>query len=135
MVRYFESDFRPVLALCEEKDLTFVEAERSLFGCDHAEVGGAVARKWGFHSELIQAVEQHHSNEISDSQPMLDTVVMANLVAKTLAVGLGAEGMNLWIDNRCPIRLGVDFKGFCLICACVAERLENIKEAFGISLN
>jgi putative nucleotidyltransferase with HDIG domain len=133
MVRYFESDFRPVLSLCEEKDITFVEAERELFGCDHAEVGGAVAKKWGFPEEIILAVERHHDFEVLEPQPILDTVVMSNLVAKTLAAGLGAEGMNLWIDNRCPSRLGLDFKGFCIVCACVAERLDQVKQSFGIT--
>jgi putative nucleotidyltransferase with HDIG domain len=133
MVRYFESDFRPVLALCQEKDITFVEAERELFGCDHAEVGGAVAKKWGFPEEIILAVERHHDFEVLEPQPVLDTVVMSNLVAKTLATGLGAEGMNLWIDNRCPSRLGLDFKGFCIVSACVAERLDEVKNSFGIS--
>ncbi len=134
MVRYFESDFRPVLALCDKKDLTFVEAERELFGCDHAEIGGAVARRWGFPKEIILAIERHHDFEIIESQPVLDTVVMSNLVAKTLATGLGAEGMNLWIDHRCPSRLNLDFKGFCLVCACVVEQLENIKDRFGMSM-
>jgi putative nucleotidyltransferase with HDIG domain len=132
MVRYFEGDFRPVLALCEENDCTYFEAERQLFGCDHAEVGGAVARNWGFPEEVTLAIEKHHLAGNGEAHPALDTVVLSNLVAKTLAVGLGAEGMNLSVDSQCPKRLGIDFDGFCLICTSVAERLDELRGNFSV---
>ncbi|HSR49830.1 MAG TPA: HDOD domain-containing protein, partial [Acidobacteriota bacterium] len=40
MVRYMEADVDDILELCRTHNLTFVDAERQLFGCDHAEVGG-----------------------------------------------------------------------------------------------
>ena len=92
-------------------------------------------RGWGFPEEITIAVERHHDFEVIEPLPVLDTVVMSNLVAKTLGAGLGAEGMNLWIDDRCPSRLKIDFKEFCLICACVTERIEGVKESFGVSEN
>jgi len=133
MVRYFKADFRGVLKLCEEKDMAFVEAERELFGCDHAEVGGAVAREWGFPEEVRDAIERHHQTPLEDSHPVLDTVVISNLVAKTLAAGLGAEGLNFTVDNAARRRLQLDFNAFCRICSEVEASMANVRQSFGLS--
>lgn len=131
MVRYFKVDFSEVLNLCEESGLTFVEAERELFGCDHAEVGGTIAEKWNFPPEVREAISRHHDEDLEDSSPVLDTVVMANLAAKTLGIGLGAEGLNLRIDDRCGQRLGINVDTFCAICADLQDQVDELKKMNG----
>lgn len=132
MVRYFKTDYRDVLTLSESKDISFVEAEHELFGCNHAEVGGAVAGEWGFPEEVRDAIERHHDVPLGESHPVLDAVVMANLVAKTLAAGLGAEGLNFGVDENVRKRLGLGFKSFCRICSRVEEQISQLRQAYGI---
>ncbi|HON00507.1 MAG TPA: HDOD domain-containing protein [Acidobacteriota bacterium] len=132
MVRYFKADFKGVLKLAEEKDVSFVEAERQLFGCDHPEVGGAMAREWGFPEEVRDAIERHHTTDLQDSHPVLDTVIVSNLVAKTMATWLGAEGLNFEVDLGVRDRLKLTFNRFCQICAAVETRMEHVRNAYGI---
>ena len=47
---------------------------------------------------------------------MLDAVVIANMVAKNIGTGLGAEGFNLAVDSQCVNRLGLDFTRFARVC-------------------
>lgn len=47
----------------EEGDLEIHEAERRLFGFDHADVGGALLSKWKFPTKLKEIVEHHHYPE------------------------------------------------------------------------
>ncbi len=82
MVRYLDADFRVILATRDEQQISFVEAERQVFGCDHAEVGGAIAERWGFPGEIREAIARHHEYPLIESTPLLDAVVMANMVAK-----------------------------------------------------
>ena len=63
MVRYMKADFSAILAVRDHHDITFVEAERELIGCDHAEVGGEVARHWGFPADIQEAIARHHETE------------------------------------------------------------------------
>jgi putative nucleotidyltransferase with HDIG domain len=93
MVRFAKADFPSARRRARERNLHPVEAERELFGCDHTEVGGVVAREWGFPENVTDAIQRHHDCPLEDSHPVLDTVVVANLVAKTLAAGLGAEAL------------------------------------------
>jgi len=45
MVRHLKADVGVILQHCRDEKTTFVEAERALFGTDHAAVGAAMARK------------------------------------------------------------------------------------------
>ncbi len=132
MVRYLQVEVFTILQRCNEKGITFVEAEQELFGFDHAEVGATVAKKWNFPAEVTLAIENHHKNPVPDTHPIIDAVVIANLVAKTVGIGLGAEGMNFTIDHACRQRLGLSFEAFCRISAATAVSLNDLKTAYGI---
>jgi putative nucleotidyltransferase with HDIG domain len=132
MVRYLESDVKILLKYCEENQATFVEAELALFGCDHAEVGGEMARKWGFPTEVRRAIEEHHRMPIANPDPTLDAVMLANLAAKSAGVGLGAEGLNMRIDFAgCRERLGLSLEGFERVIAQTAIWARDLKVNYG----
>jgi HD-like signal output (HDOD) protein len=131
IVRYLKADVSTLLAVCDRDGISFVEAERRILGCDHAEVGGAVARHWRFSEETIRAVEEHHRVPLDNPAPILDAVILANLVAKTLGAGLGAEGMNFDLDVQVPRRLGIDTGTFCRIVLKTSLRLRSLSEAYG----
>jgi len=133
MVRFFKAEFQAVLELSGRKDISFVEAERELFGCDHAEVGAAVAREWAFPDDVRDAIERHHETQLEASHPVLDTVIVSNLVAKTLAAGLGAEGLDFSVDEGVRQRLGLNFAKFCQICGRVEDQMSRVRQVFGIN--
>ncbi|HSR69170.1 MAG TPA: HDOD domain-containing protein [Acidobacteriota bacterium] len=133
MVRYMEADVDDILDLCRQEHLTFVEAERKLFGCDHAEVGAAIGRKWAFPQPIVDAIEKHHQVPLQDPTPSLDAVILANLVSKTIGIGLGAEGLNLRADDGSYQRLGLDFRAFCRVCANTSVQVAELKQAYGIA--
>jgi putative nucleotidyltransferase with HDIG domain len=129
MVRYLDADVAKILELCEEEKLSFVEAEKELFGCDHAEVGGSMARNWGFPEVITAAIERHHQYPPSNPNPMLDAVMLANLTAKTIGVGLGAAAMNIRIDDTgCRERIGLTLEGFERVCAQTAIWLQDFRK-------
>jgi putative nucleotidyltransferase with HDIG domain len=132
MVRYLKADSSAIVNMCQEKNLTFVEAERELFGCDHAEVGGAMARKWSFPETITNTIERHHETEPKDPDLMLDAVVLANLAAKTVGVGLGAAGMNYRADIAgAKSRIGITHEGFERVCVQTATWVQDLKQNYG----
>jgi HD-like signal output (HDOD) protein len=133
IVRYMKADVGQLLKQCRERNITFVEAERAVLGCDHAEVGGTLARMWRFPGDIVDALERHHAPPRGESTPTLDAVILANLVAKTLGTGLGAEGMNFSLDTHSAQRQGIGFAGFCRVCARTSLRIEELKQASGLS--
>jgi putative nucleotidyltransferase with HDIG domain len=132
MVRYLQADVSAIIALRDQKQIAFVEAERELFGCDHAEVGGEMARRWGFPDDIQTAIARHHDMPLAESTPTLDAVVLANLAAKTVGTGLGAEGMDIRLDDRCQRRLKLDFAGFSRVCVQTMVWLKELKASYGV---
>src|SRR5262249_4434702 len=132
MVRHLKADVALIVQYCRDQRVTFVEAGRALFGTDHAAVGAAIAKKWKFPEATTDAIERHHDAELHDSTPVIDAVVTANLVVKTIGMGLGAEGLNLRVDMSCPRRLGLDFESFSRVCVQTTMWIDDVRETHGL---
>ena len=114
--RYLKADVKELVSHARTRGITFVEAEREVLGVDHAEVGAAMAEHWRFPPLITDAIRRHHSPPFTDPTPVLDAVVVANVVAKTIEVGLGAEGLNFAVSPESAQRLGLGFAAFGRVC-------------------
>jgi len=71
-----------------------IDAEAEVYGYNHAEIGAALAEKWGFPSLLVQIIEMHHLNN-NKLEAIDDTVTakgvacvnLANYFCKSLGIG------------------------------------------------
>jgi len=116
-----------IRAHAQAKGITFVAAERDLFGVDHAEVGGAIADAWKFPEVVAEAIARHH-DEHPPAGPVLDAVVIANVVAKSIGAGLGDEGLNFMFDAASASRLGLDFPALARVCLQTEEGLRELRK-------
>lgn len=55
----FENQMRKIIALAAEKDITYDQAEREVFGCNHAEICAFLLAIWGLPASIIEAVGFH----------------------------------------------------------------------------
>jgi putative nucleotidyltransferase with HDIG domain len=116
MSRCLNADVETIVDHAKRHGVTFVESEQQLFGVNHAAVGAAIAVDWQFPEVVTDAIARHHDGHLGASTPVLDAVVIANMVAKNIGMGLGAEGFNLTVDSECVRRLGLDFTRFARVC-------------------
>jgi putative nucleotidyltransferase with HDIG domain len=130
--RYLKADVRELVSHARTRGITFVEAEREVLGVDHAAVGAAMAEAWQFPAEIIDAIRRHHSPPFTNPTVVLDAVALANVVAKTIETGLGAEGLNFAVDLGSYQRLGVDFATFGRVCLQTDSWLREMTRANGI---
>jgi putative nucleotidyltransferase with HDIG domain len=90
-----DSDAERYQAVVEQvynERVSFSEAERRVFGFNHAEVGVLLVLKWHFSPELGKVVQFHHNDDFSAIQPpevgrLTAAVSLANLAARKLGVG------------------------------------------------
>lgn len=86
---------------CIQKgSLTLVEAERRIFGFDHAYVGARLAEKWNLPASLISMLEYHHNPagalpELRDDAAL---IYAANIMSYRLKKGLGQPLISLEDD-------------------------------------
>ena len=93
------SRFEKALARCRSKGVASFEAERALFGSDHAEVGGWLAERWGLPPDVVEAIACHHRPETAERNRALASLVhVANSLAQRAgypwASGLDAGGLD-----------------------------------------
>lgn len=132
MVRYLSAKVPSIHAVCQEKNITFVEAERELFDCDHAEVGSAMAHKWSFPEPITQAIARHHEVNTVEPDPMLDAVVLANLAAKIVRDGTEASPASTPDLSGAEKRIGLTWEGFERVCMQTGAWLQDLKHNYGI---
>ena len=81
-----------------------IEAERRVLGFTEADLGGALALRWNFPDELVDAVAHHalELDQIPDQQSLAACVVRARLFAHSLGVtdGVASERPESDDDSR-----------------------------------
>ncbi|MBN2654285.1 MAG: HDOD domain-containing protein [Nitrospirae bacterium] len=70
-----EASYAQVIEMAESTEFRYTEAEAEIFGYDHTDAGGVVARAWNL-SHALQAVMEHHH---SDTYPGGLTVQQTSL--------------------------------------------------------
>ena len=57
---YIDKDMGNLIELAQKEKLSLIEAEREVFGIDHAELGGIITENWQFPSMLSKSIKNHH---------------------------------------------------------------------------
>ena len=124
--RYLKVDAREVTAYAAQHEVTWSEAERRLIGFDHTIIGAVVAEHWHFPADVALAIRHHHDSGATHDSRLLDAVMLANLVAKMVGAGLGAEGLNFGVSASVHERLSLDFTVFAKICLTTQEAMRDL---------
>lgn len=124
--RYLRVDARELTTYAGEHGVTCTEAERQLLGFDHTMIGAAVAEHWHFPADVAFAIRHHHDSDAAAESPVLDTVVLANIVAKMVGAGLGAEGLNFSVNPSVHTRLNVTFELVARLCLTTQDALREL---------
>jgi HD-like signal output (HDOD) protein len=95
VMAYVGAAFYPRVTACLSGDtVTWEEAERSVFGYDHAEVGARLLRSWRFPEHFAQAVEFQLKPEAAPPEvvPLVAQLHAARYVAVCLGPGVTEGG-------------------------------------------
>jgi putative nucleotidyltransferase with HDIG domain len=122
-----ESVFRMIAA--EIPPVTCEQAERSVLGFSHADIGADIALSWQLPATIVEAIRHHHSTNYTE-EPVTDAVKAANIVARTIGEGIGNEGMSLAVDADLGKRLGLSRDQFETVCANSSRRLSTVLSMF-----
>ncbi len=73
--------------------------EEEKYGVDHAVIGEMLAKLWGFPPELASLIRKHH-DPAEAGTPMVNAVMLADLLAKQLKIGYdGDDGLYEDLNN------------------------------------
>jgi putative nucleotidyltransferase with HDIG domain len=73
--RYFRNEYRRIAEILVDTDLNAIEAEESVLGVTHAEVGGWLAERWNLPDHLVEAISYHHTPSRADKNKDLVALI------------------------------------------------------------
>ena len=79
--------------IIENEDKSFDDAEKTILGLDHAEVGGKLLVKWGFPPAIVDAVAKHHAPAVDDDTDLVNVVRMADTLSIIMGYETGIDGL------------------------------------------
>ncbi|MCZ8096265.1 MAG: HDOD domain-containing protein [Acidovorax sp.] len=74
------------IAWAEEHDMPHSEAEHTLLGIDHTELGEWVCRHWRFSSDVVEAIAGHHRPPPAGPVSLIDVVHVADAITHALDI-------------------------------------------------
>lgn len=93
--------------LVERREHSLVEAEETVLGTDHAEIGAVLLRKWRLPEIIIEAVANHHRPPV-EPKPQLSTVVhLADVLAHEVGASPGWSSFAVRAEEETVEALGI----------------------------
>ena len=115
----------------EEGNREHVSYERRVFGFDHCEVGGDLARLWGLPERLELAIRHHHCPPAETTDPLFDLVHCADCTCVMMGFGVGHDGLAYEMNEEARARIGFDLGELERLMMEVSERMKRIEQDFG----
>ncbi len=111
-------------------DQSLVEAEREVFGADHAEIGACLLRQWRLPDDLVEAVAHHHVPQSLPHPGLSALVHVGDIMAHESGAAPGIGSFSLRLDEAAvgALKLGPD-KIQNLVIETL-DAIEAIKEMF-----
>ena len=114
--RYLHEDFMKIAAQLENPDTIMTDAEISVLGVHHAEIGHHLAMHWNLPEVLRVAIGFHHDpNRAPSRSDIAALIAVANAMVRELRIGSGGGA-----DHPLP-------ESTLALCGLNAERFETIK--------
>jgi putative nucleotidyltransferase with HDIG domain len=89
LIMLMSGEYPAVEAQLNSEPLTLDEAERRVFGFDHAALGKVIADKWNFPSDLVNTISHHHEpDKAGDYTSRVILVHLADIIAQGFRFGV-----------------------------------------------
>ena len=97
---FVQDDFARVVSMVEAGNVLMVDAEESLLGYTHAEVGRLLAEKWNLPAKLVNIIAYHHQPDLAGifSQEAI-IVQLADILCRAMNIGSGGDNLMLALNK------------------------------------
>ena len=97
--RHFTKEFNAILDLVENQSIPYLEAEASVMGVTHQEIGDYLGEKWKLPETLTKSVANHHYPLKSVNQKLSAIVHLADYMTQRIGAGCFYWDENMQLDD------------------------------------
>jgi len=124
---------KKIKGLVKNKGFSFREAEKKVFGIDHAELGALMAKMWKFSPRMIKIIRNHH---LADERMIQDkeivTVYLADCICMMMGQGVGSDGLSYRFKTQAMKELGLCADDVSMIIAEFGMNMRAVEELLHI---
>jgi len=118
-----------VKELARKEELPFDEAERSILGIDHQEVGALLLKEWNIPGPIVEAVRWHHQPSGHEGEKLaIDLVHAAEILTLQMGTESGIDGKRYRLDEQASMRLGLGESSYGAIIERMVAEMETLRE-------
>ncbi len=135
LAQYVGQEYQDLLENVEKGGTSFVEAERRVFGIDHAQLGGQLALKWNLPLNLAEAIANHHQPAMrvlaghvpgaGNAGQLTALVHVADAVVMMLGIGIGVDGLAYPLEQQALDALGLSEEDVLRLVTEVSSLVES----------
>ena len=130
--RYLVDAAEEIDALVEEQNLPFFEAEKTVLGIDHAELGALAFERWGLPENLVLIVRNHHLQKTPVVAPRETCIIhLADTICSMFGFGAGKDGLHYPFNEEILTRY-FDLKDFQSIVARLFSHMGKLQDLMAV---
>lgn len=133
MDRFYPGELDEAIRIAHAEGISVAAAEQKLFGFDHGDVGGMLARKWGLPKPLEQAIHFHHRVLEDEIHPELTAIVsVADYIAQSAGLTNNNPPQAAQIDKTAESIVGLPEQQLAVVSEVMKQEVEKAQSAFAM---
>lgn len=131
--KFVNDSFDRISHLVENKNMSFLEAEKKVIGVDHTELGGMIAKMWKFSPRMVKMIRNHHLSDmtmIKDKE--VAVVYMADCICMMMGVGGGSDGLAYRFNEQVMEALGMKPDDIPMIMAQFVINMKAVEDLLNV---
>jgi len=130
---YVLDNFETIRMTMEKEHLSFLEAEKTVLGIDHAEVGGWLVEQWTFPKVLVFAVRYHHTPFLTPGDhEFVQLIYLCDLVAMMTGIGGSGDGLSYHAYSEVMRQFGLREKDLETFVIQLGEQFDRVKKVLNM---
>ena len=126
--KYISDQSEKITNLVENKNFSFLEAEKKVLGIDHAELGAMIAKTWKFSPRMISIIRHHHlSDESMTKDKEIAAVYLADCICMMMGQGVGSDGLSYRFKHQVMKNLNISAADVLMIIAEFGIKMQKIE--------
>lgn len=126
----FPEHFARMQTYSNQRDCLLLEAERTILGFDHAQIGAALAQRWNFAPEIHEAISWHHAPEEQTANSLAGIVHLADVMAHALNLSAEKAPLVPRLSTVVWNRLGLSWEDFTRLLGEVDAQFKDAELLF-----
>lgn len=121
--------YNDVFELINKKNYSIIQAEKEIIGFNHAEIGGALLRKWNFQEEICQSIADQYSPSScgASGKTLAYMLNVSHFLIASLGQNHGRSAMSVPLDSNALKFLNLPEKDLQLMLINIQDKINDVK--------